>query len=145
MPLVKRSHRDDLGPGLERCSQRRLVILAVHPVPCVLCVPGPNAGVDIAWTYAGDEYQIVAVAEPLDGSPVPLSGAVGKAVSRKVRVNAIEARSHDLVFMLLLHEQADEDAVVLGVPDVLKQPRPDGRTLHIGVVNIEQREMLSAV
>lgn len=149
MPLVKRGHGDDLGLGLQRRLQGRLVILAVDAVPCVLAVPGPNAGVDVAWPYAGDENQIVAVAESLNGSPVLLRGAVGKAVSRKVRVNAIEASSKDFSFMLLLHEQTDNDGIIGGVPDAphpsaLKQLRPDIGTLQIGVINIKQREKLSS-
>lgn len=122
MPLVKRSHRDDLGPGLQRHSQRRLVIPAVEAVPRVLTVPGPDASVDIAWTYAGDENQIVAITEGFNGSPVHLSGTVGKAVSRKVRVDAVEAGGQDFLFMLLLHEQSDEDAVVCRVSDA-SRPR----------------------
>lgn len=117
MPLVKRSHRDDLGPGLQRRFQRHLVVLAVDAVPCVLTVPGPDAGVNVAWTYAGDENQIVAVAESLNGSPVALRGAVGKAIGCKVRVDAIEAGSQDFSFMLLLYKQTDKECVVLCVSD----------------------------
>lgn len=149
MPLVKRSHGDDFGPGLQRRFQRRLVILAVDAVPCVVTVPGPDGGVDIAWTDTGDENQIVAIAESLNGSPVLLGRAVGKAISCKVRVNAVKAGIQDFGFMFLVHEQADKDAIVRGVsdaslPGALKQPSPDSWTLQIGVVNIEQRKKLSS-
>lgn len=150
MPLVKRSHGDDLGPGLQRRFQRHLVILAVDAVPCVLTVPGPDAGVDVAWTYAGDENQMVADAESLNGSPDVLRGAIGKSISGKVSVDAIETSSQDFTFMLLLHEQTDKECVVLRVsdascPGALKQLRPGIWTLQIGIVNIEQRKELSRV
>lgn len=134
MPLVKRSHGDDLGPDLKRRSQRRLVILAVDAVTRVRTVPRPDAGVDITWSYARYKNQIVTVTESLNGSPVPLGGAVGKAISRKVRVDAVEAGGQNFVCMLLLHQQSDKDAVVCRVsdasrPGALQQLCPDSWTL----------------
>lgn len=114
VPLVERRDGDDLRPRVERCLQGCLVIAAVHPVARVVVVPRPDAGVDVAGPHTGDEQEVIAVAESLDGLPVLMGGAEGEAVGGKVRVHAIEATGEYVVLVALLHDQRDEDGVIGG-------------------------------
>lgn len=70
VPLVKRRDGDDLRPHVQRRQQGGLIVAAVHPVAHVVVVPRPDAGVDVTGSDAGDEEEIVAVAESFDGLPV---------------------------------------------------------------------------
>lgn len=70
VPFVKRCYGDNLWPHVQRRLQGRLVVTAVDPVAGVVVVPRPDAGVDVARSHAGDEDEIVAVTEGLDGLPV---------------------------------------------------------------------------
>lgn len=70
VPFVKRRYGDNLWPHVQRRLQGRLVVTAVDPVAGVVVVPRPDAGVDVAGSHTGDEDEIVAVTEGLDGLPV---------------------------------------------------------------------------
>ena len=112
MPFVKRRNGDHLRPHVQRRLQGRLIVTAVHPVAGVVVVPRPDAGVDVTWSNAGDEEEIVAVAESFDGLPVLVRGAEGEAVGSKKSVHAIKASCEDVVLVALLHDQGDKDGVV---------------------------------
>lgn len=70
MPLIKGSNGDDFWSDRQSCLQGCLVVTSIHPVPGVVVVPRSNGCVDVPWAHAGDEQQIVGVAECLDGLPV---------------------------------------------------------------------------
>ena len=119
VPFVKRRHRDEIRSGLQCSAQRGFIVLAVDAVSSVLEVPGSNACVNVPRTHTWDKYQVVVLAESFNGIPVPLRGPVGKPISSKVGVDAIETSGQDFPLMFLLHQQGDEDGVIRGVPDAV--------------------------
>lgn len=150
VPLIEGSYRDKIWLGLEGGAQRGLVVLAVDAVSGVLKVPGSHARVDVAGPHAGDEEQVVVLAEGLERLPVALGGAVGEAVGGKVGVDAVEARRQDVPLVLLLDQQGDEDGIVRGVPDaaalrVLQEFGPLLRVEQVGVVDVKERKELPGV
>lgn len=112
VPFVERGDGDDLGPHVERRLQGRLIVATVHSVARVVVVPRPDAGVDVPRSNAGDEKEIVAVAECLDDLPVLVRGAEGETVGGEISVHAVKATCQDVVLVALLHNQGDEDGVV---------------------------------
>jgi len=145
VPLVKGSDGDDFRSDGQRRLQRRVVVASVDPVPGVVVVPRPNRRVHVARTHAGDEQQVVGVAERLDGLPVLVGGAKGEAVGGEVGVYAVEAAGQDVVLVALFHDEGDEDAVVRRAPDAVgaagrQELRPGLRRHQVGVVDVEQRQ-----
>lgn len=70
VPLVEGSDGDDFRPHGQGRLQGRLVVASVHAVTGVVVVPRPHGRVHVAGAHAGDEEQVVGIAERLDGSPV---------------------------------------------------------------------------
>lgn len=70
MPLVKGRNSNNLWPYGQSRLQGRLIVTSIHPVPGVVIVPRPDGRVHVPWTHAGDEEQIVGIAEGLDCFPV---------------------------------------------------------------------------
>lgn len=112
VPFIKGCDGDDLWPYIERCLQGGLIVAAVDPVSHVVVVPRPDAGVNVSGSNTGDEEEVVAIAESLDGLPVLVRGAEGEAVGGEVSVHAVEASCQDVVLVPLLHDEGDEDRVV---------------------------------
>lgn len=123
VPFVEGRDGDDLGPGVQRCLQGGLVIASIHAVAGVVVVPGSDAGVDVAGPHAGDEEEVVAVAEGPQVPPVLVGGAVGEPVGGKIRVHPVEAGGQDVVLVSLLHHQGDEDGVVSGSAQTVRACR----------------------
>lgn len=150
MPFIEGGDRDKIWLGLQRGAQRGLVVLAVDAVSGVLEVPGSHARVNVAGPHAGDEDQVVVLAEGFERRPVALGGAVGEAIGGKVGVDAVEAGRQDVPLVLLLHQQGDEDGVVPSISDaaalrVLQEFGPLLRVEQIGVVDVEERKELAGV
>lgn len=145
VPFVEGGYGDEIGLGLQRGTQRGLVVFAVDAVSGVLEVPGSHARVNVAGPHAGDEDQVVVLAEGFERLPVALGGPVGKTIGGKVGVDAVEARRQDIPLVLLLHQQGDEDGVVRSISDaaalrVLQEFGPLLRVEQIGVVDVEERK-----
>lgn len=119
MPLVKGCDRDKIRPGFQCCTQRGFVVFAIDAVSSVLEIPGSNARVDISRAYTWNEHQVVIFTESFYRGPVTLRGTVGKTISGKVGVNAVEPCCQDISLVFLLHQQRDEDGVILGIPDAV--------------------------
>ena len=148
VPLVERRDADDVRPCVQRCLQGRFVVAAVHTVTGVVVVPGPHGGVDVAGADARDKQHVVAVAECLDGFPVLVGGAKGEAVRGEVGVHAVEAGRQDVVFVALLDEQRDEQAVVGGAAQTVgaaggQEVGPGVGRREVGVVDVEHGEALA--
>lgn len=147
VPLVERRDGHHLGPDVQRRLQGRLIVAAVDPVARVVVVPRPDAGVYVAGAHAGDEEEVVALAEGLEHLPVLVRSAVGEAVRREVGVHAVEAACQDVMHVALLHHQCDEDRVVGRAAHAVGAARaqelgPRLRRGQVGVVDIEQWEAL---
>lgn len=148
VPLVERRDGHHLGPDVQCRLQGRLVVAPVDPVARVVVVPRPDAGVDVAGAHAGDEEEVVALAEGLEHLPVLVRGAVGEAVGGEVGVHAVEAARQDVVHVALLHHQGDEDRVVGRAAHAVGAARaqelgPRLRRSQVGVVDVEQWEALA--
>lgn len=117
MPFIERSYRDDLWPCLHSRIKSVLIILPINPVPCILGVPRPYAGVDITWPYTWNEYQVIIITEGFDGSPVVMWGTIRKAIGCKIRVESIKSSSLYVLLMLFFHKKSNEDAIIRCVPN----------------------------
>lgn len=120
VPLVKGRDGHHLRPDGQSRLQGRLVVAPIDPVAGVVVVPRPHGRVNIAGAHAGDEEQVVGVAEALDGLPVLVGGAEGEAVGGEVGVDAIEAAGSDVVLVALLHDEGHKDAVVRAPSDAVR-------------------------
>lgn len=148
VPLVEGRNGHDFWPDGQGRLQGRLIVASVHPVPGVVVVPRPDGCIHVAGADAGDEEQVVGVAEGPDCFPVLVRGAEGEAVGGKVGVDAIKAARSDVVFVALLHDEGDENAVVRGPPDAVsafgcQQLRPGLWRRQVGVVDVKQRQNLT--
>lgn len=112
MPFIERRDGDHLWTYIQCCLQGRLIVAAVDPVPCVVVVPRPDACVNITRSHAGDEEEIVAIAESFDGLPVLVRGTKREAVGGKKSVHAIKSACKYVVLVALLHNQSNEDGVI---------------------------------
>ena len=117
VPLVERGDRDDLGPHRQGCLQGRLIVLAIDPVPRIVVVPRPDAGVNVARPHAGNEHEVVGIAKVLHSFPVLMGGAEGETVGGEVGVHAIKSSGQDVMGVALLHQQCYEDPIIGGVAD----------------------------
>lgn len=147
VPFVKRSDGDDLRPHVECCLQGRLVVTAIHPVASVVVVPRSNAAVDVTGSNAGNEKEVVPVAEGLDGLPVLVRGAEGEAVGGEVSVHAVEAPREDVMLVTLLDNQSNEHGVIWRTTYAVgargsQKFRPRLWWSQIGVIDVEQRKAL---
>lgn len=143
VPLVEGGDGDDVRPHGQGRLQRRLVVASVHPVASVVVVPRPHGRVHVAGAHAGDEEQVVGVAERLDGPPVLVRRAEREAVGGEVGVDAVEAARLDVVLVALLHDQANEEAVVRCPPDAVgafgrQELRPRLGGYQVGVIDVEK-------
>lgn len=120
VPLVEGCDGHHLRTDRQSRLQGCVVVAPVHPVTGVVVVPRPDGRVHVAGAHAGDEEQIVGVAEALDGFPVLVGGAEGEAVGGEVGVDAVEAAGSDVVFVALLHDEGHEDAVVRAPSDAVR-------------------------
>lgn len=150
VPFIEGRYGDKIWPGLQCGTQRGLVVLAVDAVSSVLEVPGSHARVNVAGPHAGNEYQVIIFTEGFNRLPVPLSGPIGKSISREVGVHAIKTRGQDIPLVFLLHQQGDKDGIVRRMPDavarrVLQEFGPLLRVQQIGVVHIEEWQQLAGV
>lgn len=83
MPFIERGDGDNLRPHCQGCLQGCLIVLAIDPVPCIVVVPGPNAGVNVARPHTGNEHEVVGIAEVFHSFPVLMGGAEGETVGGK--------------------------------------------------------------
>lgn len=117
VPLIERGDRDNLRPHSQGCLQGCLVVLAIDPVPRIVVVPRPDAGVNVARPHAGNEHEVVGIAKVLHSFPVLMGGAEGETVGGEVGVHAVKSSSQDVMGVALLHQQRYEDPVIGGVAD----------------------------
>ncbi|PWA24125.1 hypothetical protein CCH79_00016796 [Gambusia affinis] len=119
MPLVEGGDGDDFWSDGQSRLQGRLIVTPVDPVSGVVVVPRSHGGIHVAWTDAGDKQQVVCITELLDGFPVLVRGAEGETVRGKVSVHAVKAAGQDVMFVALLHNQGNENAIVRRPSDTL--------------------------
>lgn len=123
VPLVKRGYGDDVRPHGHRRLQGRLVISPVHPVACIVVVPGTDGGVYVTRPCARHEQQVALVAESFDGFPVLVRSSEGETVGGKVSVHAVETAREDVMLVALFHDERDEDAVVRRSSETVRPSR----------------------
>lgn len=148
MPLVEGGDGDYLRPHSQGRLQGCLIVLAVDPVPSIVVVPGPDAGINVPRPHARDEHQVVGITEVLHRFPVLMGGAKGEAIGGKVGVHSVKSCSKDVVRVVLLHEQSYEDPIIGSVADrvrpiVSQEVGPGLRGCQVGVVDIKEWETLA--
>lgn len=148
VPLIERRDGDNLGPHGQGCLQGCLVVLAIDPVPSIVVVPGPDAGVNVARPHAGDEHEVVGITKALHSLPVLMGGAEGETVGGEVGVHAVKPGRQDVVGVALFHQQRNEDPIVGGVADGVgpvgsQEVGPGFRGCQVGVIDIKEWKALT--